>query len=62
MLSTKFGYLRPAERARALASLFCFRESEVDVLFGFFRFHGGCESDRSIIYVSCTIEARRTSG
>jgi hypothetical protein len=37
MLSTGFEYLRPAARARVLAWLFCFREREADVFFGFLR-------------------------
>ena len=49
MLSTRFGYLRPAERARARAALFCFGESDVDLFFGFLRFHGGRDSERSAI-------------
>jgi hypothetical protein len=49
MLSTRFGYLRPAARARARASLFCSGESAARRFFGFVRFHGGRESDRDAI-------------
>ena len=49
MLSTRFGYFRPAALARARASLFCAGESRVLRSFGFFCFQGGRESEREVI-------------
>ena len=41
MLSTRFGYGRPAFSALALAAAFCPEDSGLDFLFGFFFFQGG---------------------
>jgi hypothetical protein len=49
MLSTRFGYLRPAARARARASLFCAGVSPLVRFFGLFRVQGGRESERDAI-------------
>jgi len=41
MLSTRFGYGRPAFLARALAKTFCAGDNGVDFLLGFFFSHTG---------------------
>jgi hypothetical protein len=59
MLSTRFGYLRPAARARARASRFCSGESRLLRFFGLVRFHGGRGSEREGIERSLAGGARR---